>query len=55
MRLVPSERRERDSDEPNAACVANSPEKAASHARAGTLNYSFCAVARARQKAAALG
>ncbi len=44
----------RFSDEPNAACVANSPEKAASHARAGTLNYSFCAVARAQAKAAAL-
>lgn len=53
------EERERDtaahfSDEANAACVANSPEKAASHARAGTLNYSFCAVARAQAKAAAL-
>lgn len=43
----------RFSDEPNAACVANSPEKVASHARAGTLNYSFCAVAQARAQAQA--
>lgn len=41
-------------DEPDAACVANSPEKAASHARAGTLNYSFCAVARVQAKAVVL-